>query len=192
MLGIFLDVETNGINPFIHKIIEIAFKIIDLSDGSEFYRYAAYVLIPKKIWKKSSPESLEVNGITYGKLLLKGKKEKIIKREIIDTFKKFYINRKNSIFICQNPSFDRIFFSKIIDPQIQEKFLWPYHWLDFASMYFALLIKKTNTIEDKIYISKDKIAEELSLPKEKKPHRALNGVNHLLLCYEKLIGFPKK
>ena len=33
MLGIFLDTETNGLNPFVHSVLEIAFKIINLSNG---------------------------------------------------------------------------------------------------------------------------------------------------------------
>ena len=40
--------------------------------------------------------------------------------------------------------------------------------------------------------SKDSIAEYYGIEKEKKPHRAQNGVDHLLLCYETIIGFPYK
>jgi DNA polymerase-3 subunit epsilon/oligoribonuclease len=32
-------------------------------------------------------------------------------------------------------------------------------------------------------LSKDAIAARLGLPPEEKPHRALNGVAHLLACY---------
>ncbi len=31
MLGIFLDTETNGLNPFVHRVLEIAFKIVERS-----------------------------------------------------------------------------------------------------------------------------------------------------------------
>jgi oligoribonuclease len=40
--------------------------------------------------------------------------------------------------------------------------------------------------------SKDKIAIAHSLPREQQPHRAMNGVKHLMLCYCAVVGFPKK
>ena len=55
-------------------------------------------------------------------------------------------------------------------------------------MYFALNFKELNK-QSSFSFSKDAIAEKLNLKEEEKPHRALNGVNHLILCYEKLIGF---
>ena len=111
-------------------------------------------------------------------------------------FDKHDIKRGEAVFICQNPSFDRIFFSQLIDVDTQEKLLWPYHWLDLASMYWAEAIRKAKGGEEKYPwmtgCSKDKIATALELPKEVKPHRAMNGVNHLLLCYESVVGFPEK
>ena len=43
MLGIFLDSETNGLNPFIHNIIELAYKIVDLATGKEIYKYESII-----------------------------------------------------------------------------------------------------------------------------------------------------
>lgn len=188
MLGIFLDTETNGINPFIHKAIEIAFQILDLKTGKEIFTYNSFISINKESWDKSNPKSLKINGISY-QMMQSGKNQDEIRKEIIEIFKKFNIKRKKAIFICQNPSFDRIFFSKIIPPEVQENLNIPYHWLDFASMHFALNI---NNIDNYPGFSKDKIAKSQNLPKEEKPHRALNGVKHLIKCYEKVVGFPKK
>jgi DNA polymerase-3 subunit epsilon/oligoribonuclease len=71
--------------------------------------------------------------------------------------------------------------------------LWPYHWLDLASMYWALEIKKSQNLEyslpDEILLSKDNIAKSLGLEQEAKPHRAMHGVDHLLLCYTHLVGY---
>ncbi|MDE3048090.1 MAG: hypothetical protein KGI83_07075, partial [Verrucomicrobiota bacterium] len=39
--------------------------------------------------------------------------------------------------------------------------------------------------------SKDLIAQQYALPGEEKPHRAMNGVRHLLLCYQAVVGFPR-
>jgi len=110
------------------------------------------------------------------------------------SFSRNGIKRGNAVFICQNPSFDRIFFSQLIDADVQEKLLWPYHWLDLASMYWADCITKAKSGQSLLPwetgFSKDKIARALRLPPEEKPHRAMNGVDHLLLCYEAVVGFP--
>ena len=106
--------------------------------GKELCCYESVVFQPKSKWDKTDTESLKINGFTY-EMILKGKKEKKIGEEIIDIFTKLNLDRKNSVFICQNPSFDRVFFSKIISPDKQEELNWSYHWLDFASMYLGLI-----------------------------------------------------
>jgi oligoribonuclease len=191
MIGIFLDTEANGLDPFIHNIIEIAFKIVDLGNGHEIFSYSSVVFQPKSVWEKSDPESLKINEFTY-EMVLKGKEEKKIKDEIINIFNRYNLKRKFSVFICQNPTFDRIFLSKIISTKTQEELTWPYHWLDLASMSWALHISKSKDISTFAGFSKDQIAESLHLPSEQKPHRAMNGVNHLLLCYKHLVGFPNE
>ena len=192
MLGIFLDTETNGLNFKVNKIIEIAFKIIDLYTGKEEKAYSTIVFQPENIWKNSNLKSLEINSFTYDEIK-NGKQESIVANEIINSFKILNINNENAVFICQNPSFDRSFFSQLIDPDIQNLFKWPYHWLDLASMYWAISLKLKN--EHKYFpwetgFSKDSIAAFYNLPKEKTPHRAMNGVNHLILCYKTIINFP--
>ena len=52
------------------------------------------------------------------------------------------IKRGEAVFICQNPYFDRAFFAQLIDPDTQEKNLWPYHWLDLASMFWVEAIRR--------------------------------------------------
>ena len=197
MFGIFLDSETNGLNPKIHKILEIAYKIVDLSSGELKESYQAIVLQPEEMWAKSDPFSLKINGFTLDLLKKKGILEKKSAEEIIASFQKMHIDRKNAIFICQNPSFDRSFFSQLIDADLQEKLFWPYHWLDLASMFWALQMDKAQKNHKEkfpwdIGLSKDQIAAFYHLPKENLPHRAMNGVDHLLSCYQTLVGFPIK
>jgi len=193
MKGIFLDTETNGLNPLKHRILEIAYKIIDLYSGSELYSYCSIIKQSDQVWEKSNLKSLEINGFTFEDLQ-KGEKEEDISFEIIKSFEKNDIKNENSVFICQNPSFDRTFFSQLIDPDKQDILKWPYHWLDLASMYWAITLK--NAMSTKSYFpwetgfSKDLIASFYKLAKEQKPHRAMNGVNHLILCYKSVVGFP--
>ncbi len=189
MLGIFLDTETNGLNPFKHSLLEIAYKIIDVGTGALIAEFETVVHQSDEVWNKSDPESLKVNGFTHEKLQT-GRPAHEVAREIIEAFTLLGVKRHQAIFICQNPSFDRAFFSQLIDPDLQEALNWPYHWLDLASMYWAESIRQKTRYPWETGVSKDRIAATYRLPSEARPHRAINGVNHLLLCYEAVVGFP--
>jgi oligoribonuclease len=195
VLGIFLDTETNGLNPQKHRIIEIALQIIDVFTGEVKEHFQSVVATTEEEWKKSDPESLRVNGFKWEEVA-QGVSPAAVADKISYAFLKNQIKRGEAVFICQNPSFDRIFFSQLIDVDRQEKLLWPYHWLDLASMYWAEAIRKGALGQAKYPwetgYSKDKIAMAYQLPCEVQPHRAMNGVNHLLLCYQTVIGFPGK
>lgn len=195
MLGIFLDTETNGLNAQIHKIMEIAFKVVDLTTGEIKEEYQTLIAQPIEAWEKSDQESLRINGFTWDEIS-KGKTPRQVSQAIIDCFSRLGVRRKKAVFICQNPSFDRVFFSQLIDSDTQELLSWPYHWLDLASMHWALTMQKARNQNGPLPwetgFSKDMIASFYKLPSEAKPHRAMNGVSHLLLCYEAAVGFPKK
>jgi DNA polymerase-3 subunit epsilon/oligoribonuclease len=194
VLGIFLDSETNGLNAQRHRILEIAFKIIDVETGALLEQFTSPIAMTPEQWALSDPTSLQVNGFTWADVQY-APSPQAIADEIIALFSKHPIKRGKAVFICQNPSFDRVFFSQLIDPDAQEKLLWPYHWLDLASMFWsrALLLAKQNggKYPWESGYTKDRIALAMKLPVEKQPHRAINGVNHLLLCYEAVVGFPK-
>lgn len=194
MIGVFLDTETNGLNSQIHKILEIAFKIVDLESGEVKEEFQTLVAQSIESWEKSDQESLRINGFMWNEVS-KGKMPRHVSQSIIDIFTKWGIRRKKAVFICQNPSFDRVFFSQLIDPDTQELLSWPYHWLDLASMYWALSMNKAKQnlgpLPWETGFSKDLIAHQYQLPGEEKPHRAMNGVSHLLLCYKAVVGFPK-
>ena len=194
MLGVFLDTETNGLNPQKHKIIEIAFQIVDLATGICKDSFESIIAISLDDWQKSDPKSLEINGFNW-QIVYQGLPFQTVAQQIQACFAKNQIFRGNAVFICQNPSFDRAFFSYLIDPDCQEKLLFPYHWLDLASMYWVDAVRKAkknlSPFPWETGCSKDRIAEVYSLQSEEHPHRAMNGVSHLLLCYEKIVGFPK-
>ena len=194
MIGVFLDTETNGLNSQVHKILEIAFKIIDLATGEQKESFQTIVAQPIEVWEKSDQESLRINGFKWDELA-QGTSPRQVSQRIIDAFSSQGVRRKKAVFICQNPSFDRVFFSQLIDPDTQELLSWPYHWLDLASMHWALAMEKAKQGKGpfpwETGLSKDLIASHYKLPGESKPHRAMNGVNHLLLCYEAVVGFPQ-
>ena len=190
MYGVFLDIETNGLDPFLHIPLEIALKIVNLRTGQQEAEYERVIRSTELEWGHCDHESLLINGFTKQEILTATPKEEVAKG-IEELFQKYNLQRKRAFFVCQNPSFDRPFFAKIVPVYTQERLLWPYHWLDLASMYWAkvLVLEQTNREFD-LSVSKDAIAAKLYLPKEERPHKAMNGVNHLLACYSKLLGFP--
>jgi len=192
MLGVFLDIETNGLDPFVHIPLEIALKIVNLKNGVLLSEYSSIIFSQAEEWVGFDANSLLVNGFRKEELS-QGRTKEEIQREIKELFALRDIRRGRAFFTCQNPSFDRAFFGRIIPPYEQEKLFWPYHWLDLASMFWALrLVTEQKSQEFDMNVSKDTIAMRLGLEKEARPHRAMNGVNHLLACYTNLVGFPKK
>lgn len=193
MLGIFLDTETTGLNPNRCELLEIALKILDVTNGEMKIGYEAVVHMTEEQFEKSDPTSLQVNGFTL-EMVEKGEAKEKVAQEIISLFMQQGVKRGEAVFICQNPSFDRAFFSKLIDPDRQEELNWPYHWLDLASMYWAENVQKgmaeSGPFPWETGVSKDKISSVYHLSPEKKPHRAMNGVDHLIACYEAVVGFP--
>lgn len=192
MLGIFLDIETTGLDASRHHAIDVALKILDLASGQEKVSYQRVVKLAEENWNLRDPVSMEINGYTW-EMIEKGQALSEIRDEIITLFLQQQVIRGKAVYICQNPSFDRGFFSQIIDVYAQERLHWPYHWLDFASMYWALVVKKAKSehsaLPDSMNLSKNAIASAYGLPEETSPHRAMNGVNHLIQCYEKVVGF---
>lgn len=190
MLLIFLDTETTGLNPEKHRTLEIAYRIFDSVTGKDLVRYEALISQPREIWAAADPSSIKIHGFTWENTL-GYKTEKVVASEIANDLNHAGLVEKSGVFICQNPSFDRAFFSQLLNVDLQGQYHWPYHWLDLASMYWAtrLLKDKTSVREMKESgLSKNNIAAHLGLPQEGLPHRAMNGVNHLIACYKALFG----
>lgn len=187
MLGIFLDLETNGLDCFKNRVLEIAYKIVDLEKKETIGSYHSRVFQPKEVWDRSDPNSLKVNGLKGTEQ--EGLSEKTVKDAIIEQFFEKKIHRENAVFICQNPSFDRPFFAQLIDANTQESLKWPYHWLDLASMFFAVhefCPSRVLSPQPFLPLSKNKIGTSLGLAEEAFPHTATNGAEHLWQCYEAL------
>lgn len=191
MRAVFLDIETTGLDHSRHVPIDIAFIIIDVTTGEEICRYQTIVKHSKEVWERRDPGSITINGFTW-EMVSAGKTPEEVTRDIIDLFTKAQVQRLKAVFICQNPAFDKSFFTQLIDVYTQEKLNWPYHWLDFASMYWTLLAKenaeKHIPFPEELNLSKNEIAKQNGLPPEEEPHRAIRGVEHLITCYKAVVG----
>lgn len=186
MLLIFLDIETNGLNSDEDSPIEIALKCLDSKDFSQVYSFSSLINIGASLFTFSDPYAMKVNGITWDEIEEKGRSKNEIGDILLDFFFDVSLDRKSSIIICQNPSFDRMFFNKIIDESKQVSFKIHYHWLDLASI--ALGAGIIDITSDNFSTSKDRIASILGVAPEARPHRAMNGVDHLIECYKKIMS----
>jgi len=186
MLAVFLDQETTGLDPKQHHLIEIAFKIVDLQSGKVIASFQKVIKLTPEQWEKRDPQSIEVNGFQREQIE-NGEDKDLVAKEIIDIFNRSGVIRGKAFFVCQNPAFDKGFFLHLINVYEQEHMQWPYHWLDLASMYwgYRVFISQQNhkEIPSELNLSKDSIASWCNLPLEDKPHRAMNGVEHLIRCY---------
>lgn len=192
MKGVFLDIETNGLDPYMHSPLEISLSVYDLHTMECISGYTSFIECSEREWVvHSDPKALEINGISYEQVK-KGKPFEHICGDLVELFLSYEIDKTNSVFICQNPSFDRAFFNQIFPVEIQNEIELPYHWLDLASMYWAKNIDVKKPVNGHswprmIPLSKDAIASYYGLPIEGKPHRAFNGVQHLITCYKALM-----
>lgn len=190
MYGIFLDIETTGLNPAVHAPIDIACKIVDLTKGKYEGQYQSIVAQPLEAWEKRDLASIEINRFTWEEVAT-GKLPEIVGQELRAWFETFPIQRGSAVFICQNPAFDRGFFNQLIDVYVQERLNWPYHWLDLASMFWAVFVRKTlsssELLPESMSLSKNEIAKKYNIPEEQVPHRAIKGVDHLIACYQAVL-----
>lgn len=184
MLLIFLDSETTGLDSTKHRVVEIAYKIYDTAKKRIVVSNSCIINQPAAVLAEADPKSLKVNGFTE-ELILTGKSERAVAAEIIHDFNRAGVHQGQALFVCQNPSFDRAFFNQLVSVEMQSEFKWPYHWLDLASMYW---MHKKGELPDEQSLSKNAIAKKLGLPKEAEPHRAMNGVIHLMQCYSSLFS----
>lgn len=193
MFGIFLDLETTGLDSTQHRVVEIGLKLVELTTGEVLASYESLVRQTEEVWARHDPVSIQVNGMSYERVC-QGRSEEEVGASVTQIFQHHNISRDNAVFICQNPSFDRAFFSQLVATYQQEEYRWPYHWLDLASMYWAHKLKQVvdrgDTFPEGIQLSKNAIAANYGLDPEAAPHRAMNGVDHLILCYEQVVGWP--
>lgn len=191
MQAVFLDIEATGLDPLRHRPIDLAFQVVNVTTGTKEERYQTLIKQPKEAWECADPVSLKVNGYTWEQVS-QGKDPILVGEEIVAILTRLEIKREKAVFICQNPAFDRSYFMQLVDVYTQEKLNWPYHWLDFASMYWALLsanhLKNGTPFPEQLNLSKNEIAKRFCLPEEEKPHSAVKGVEHLMLCYQTVLG----
>ncbi|MCL5733569.1 MAG: 3'-5' exonuclease [Patescibacteria group bacterium] len=164
------DVETTGLDPHIHEIVEIGlllinqrtFKVIDMLD----------IKVRPKHLETASEYALNLNGYRdvdwLGAMSL---------REAMAIYGR---KTKNAIFCAHNTTFDWSFVSKALKETEVEN-LMDYHRVDLFTM--AWLKLKDSGLK-KFHMNE--VAKYLGIPEEPMPHRAIRGVMVEYEIYKKL------
>lgn len=185
MRGVFVDIETTGLNFRKHVPLDIAVSIVDLSDRTVIATYSSLITCTAHAWSYADDDALRVNGYDIDNHF-PSKCAFDVGIEIENFLNKHEIEKGKAVFICQNPSFDKFFFGMIVDLFSARNRNLPYHWLDLASMFWIKFYGSCYPTPIELSLSKDSIAEHFDIPPEERPHKALNGVSHLIECYRRV------
>lgn len=85
MEGIFLDIETTGLDPRQHCPIDLALKVVDLATGETLGSYQSVLRQPQEVWDEADPSSIEVNGYRWDQIE-RGKDPVLVGNEVVQLF----------------------------------------------------------------------------------------------------------
>ncbi len=167
---VVFDLETTGLNPNKHEIIEIGCFVVDPRILRVKKKYEAKVK-PEHI-ESADPAALEINGFSPKKW----RKAKSLKQAL----KEFNSLAPKGMLAGWNVSFDRGFIERAF---WQEKMIlnFDYHWIDLMSIaYEKLFFEKKPERIGLTYV-----CEILGIP-HKKAHTAMGDVEATLAVYKAL------
>lgn len=154
-----IDLETTGLNPKVHEIIEVGMVIVEQPALNIIETYEAKVK-PLNI-KTATPEALAINGYNEEEW-----RNALEIKEVLNQI----VNKTQGCIICNhNVSFDWSFLLEGFDKYgITHKF--DYHMFDIASMIWLKL-----SATDLPKLNLNGTAQYLGIAPEPTTHRALNG-----------------
>ncbi len=166
----FFDLETTGLNPDQHEIIEIGMVRVNQQTMEETGRFEARIM-PQNL-AAADPVALRINGFT------KEKWSDAI--SLTDALKGFADATAGSVLIAQNISFDWGFLRRAYEESGIE-LRTDYHRLDLLSIAYAKL-KPKGVISYRL----QKLREYFNIPPNE-AHRALADSEMALAIFKKLI-----
>ncbi len=166
----FTDVETSGLDPQRHEIIEIGLVLVNQKTG-EVIEILDVKVKPEHI-ETADEAALKINGYNEADW-----QDAVSTIEAITLYGE---KAKNAIFCSHNVTFDWSFIAEAFKKAGLKSPL-DYHRLDL----FTLIWSKTkgSNIES---FSLSKVAQFLGLPEEPLPHRAINGARTAHEIYRRM------
>ena len=175
----FIDVETTGLDPDKHELIEIgcvlARQISQEGKGSrlEFIEEFEYKIFPEHL-EDADPESLMINGFTaerWGNAIL-----------LEDAMKRFSEKVRGASFVAHNVSFDLAFIEKALKKSGVKNTM-HHHKIDTISLAFAILYHNPEVQK----FSLRSLCEFFGIQNEN-AHTALSDARATFEVYKRLLG----
>jgi len=177
---IVLDIETTGLDPKRHSIIEIG--AIDFHNPTNYFNEKCQIWIGAEV----DPGALEVNGFTLEEI----QDQKIISQEeLISNFKIWTDSIEDKTIAGQNVDFDISFLIESTK-RFGQNFNWGKRKVDQHSIVYAHYLKRNikPPVKDGMSnLDSDTIMNYVGLPPEPRPHRALNGAKYETESLSRLI-----
>lgn len=177
---IVLDIETTGLDPRRHSIIEVG--------AIEFNNPANYFNEKCQIWPGAEIDlsALEINGFTLKEI----KDQKIsTQEELLSNFKNWTDSIEDKTIAGHNVDFDINFLIESYK-RCGQNFNFGKRKVDQHSIVYAHFLKRhlIPPVKDGISdLNSDIIMKYAGLPPEPKPHRALNGARYETEAISRLI-----
>lgn len=160
---VFLDVETSGLDPAVHEILEFA--------GIKNNGSLVLKIKPRRI-HNASPKALEVNGYNGA--------EWSDAADFREAAKLIFEFLRDSVLVAHNARFDVDFVSALLrEAGIQERV--DYHIVDTIGLAYVFLVP--NGLES---LALAPVCKFLGVEPEPRMHRALAGANSCKKVYEQL------
>ncbi len=176
----FVDVETTGLNPDIHEIIEIGCIIVERGPGGpadlKVIEEIEMKVQPERM-ELAEPEALRINGYDPAQWMFA-----YTKSQALEVLTK---KTDGCVFVAHNVAFDWMFIEKMYrDAGMEHKF--HYHKLDTLSIAFAMF----NGTTDVKHLSLRALCEHFGI-KNERAHSALPDIRVTIEIFKKLMQMKK-
>lgn len=169
-----VDLETSGLNPKIHEILEIGMVLVN-QKTLEVIDTLDVKVKPEHI-ETASPRALAVNGYSEEEW-----KDAVPLRQAMISLT---TKAKNAIFCGQNVHFDIAFVKEAFEKTGVQNLL-DYHCVDLFTM--SWFIFRNSKLD---YFNLKAVTEYLKMESEPEPHCAFNGAMNAFEVYKRLINMP--
>jgi DNA polymerase III alpha subunit (gram-positive type) len=165
----FVDVETTGVVFGFHEVIEVG-AIRTTPDANTILAKFNKRMRPN-FPERMSARAQEVNGF----LATEWEHSSEHAEDVWSEFSKF---ANNCVPVAHNPGFDRSFVTLGAASVGIARLGLDYHWIGTESLAWPLFVNR-----DIADLSLDGICEHFLIPKEPRPHRAINGAESCRAAY---------
>jgi DNA polymerase III subunit epsilon len=164
---LLIDLETTGLDPQKHEIIQLAAVLLDKKTLKEKNYYSSF--IKPRHWRKADPESLKVNGITFDQV-----KNAPSLQSVLKEFHKLF-PPKDVIFSYYVGVTD-VVFMKAAYKKIGKDFPFDYHTFNIWGLFYPYLAvkNKLNSKKDFSGFGLGHLVKIFKIQAPEKMHDALN------------------